>query len=177
MKIVFDIGGTSMRVATVVADRVSEARKIFTPQDPKEGVKALVNLMRECAGDESIEAAAGGFPGVVVGGAIQYAPNLPEWKGVMLAKELTRALEAPVEVLNDGDCAALGEAVYGSGRGARIVAYVGIGTGIACGRIIDGRIDSGVYDLEAGHQIVDAKGGRELEELVSGRAFEKRYGV
>ena len=177
MKIVFDIGGTSMRVATVVADRVSEARKIFTPQDPKEGVKALVNLMRECAGDESIEAAARGFPGVVVGGAIQYAPNLPEWKGVMLAKELTRALEAPVEVLNDGDCAALGEAVYGSGRGARIVAYVGIGTGIACGRIIDGRIDSGVYDLEAGHQIVDAKGGRELEELVSGRAFEKRYGV
>src|SRR3989344_116878 len=177
MRVVFDIGGTSMRVALAAFGRVSEARKIFTPQDPKEGVKALVNLMRECAGGETIEAAAGGFPGVVGGGAIQYAPNLPEWKDVLLAKELTRALGAPVEVLNDGDCAALGEAAYGAGRGARIVAYIGIGTGIGCGRVVGGGIDGGVYDFEAGHQIVDAKEGVELEELVSGRAFEKRYGV
>src|SRR3990167_11312363 len=33
------------------------------------------------------------------------------------------------------------------------------------------------YIFEEGHQIMDVKEGRELEELVSGRAFEKRYGV
>ena len=177
MKIVFDIGGTSMRAARATSDGIGEARKIPTPKNPKDGIQALANLVRECAGGEKIEAAAGGFPGVMGGGAIQYAPNLPEWKGAALAEELAHALEAQAEVLNDGDCAALGEAAYGAGRGARIVAYIGIGTGIGCGRVVGGRIDGGVYDFEAGHQIVDAKEGRELEELVSGRAFEKRYGV
>src|SRR3989338_4616280 len=169
MRIAFDIGGTSMRTARIENGGVGEVRKIPTPKNPKEGIKALANLARECAGEEGIEAAAGGFPGVVGKGVIRYAPNLPEWKGVALAE--------PAEVLNDGDCAALGEAAYGAGRGARIVAYAVIGTGIGCGRVVDGRIDGCVYDFEAGHQIVDAKEGRELEDLVSGRAFEKRYGV
>ena len=177
MRIAFDIGGTSMRAARATSDGLGEVRKIPTPRNPEEGIQALAELARECAGAEGIEAAAGGFPGVVSGGVIRYAPNLPEWKGAALAEELARALKAQAEVLNDGDCAALGEAAYGAGRGARIVAYAGIGTGIGCGRVVDGRIDGGVYDFEAGHQIVDAKEGRELEELVSGRAFEKRYGV
>src|SRR3990167_4942531 len=166
-----------MRGERIENGGIGEVRKIPTPKNPKEGVKALAELARECAGGEKIEAAAGGFPGVVSGGVIRYAPNLPEWKGAALAEELTRALGVPAEVLNDGDCAALGEAAYGAGRGARIIAYVGIGTGIGCGRVVGGRIDGGVYDFEAGHQIVDAKEGVELEELVSGRAFEKRYGV
>src|SRR3989338_351424 len=177
MRIAFDVGGTSMRVARIENGGIGEARKIPTPKNPREGVKALANLARECAGEEKVEAVAGGFPGVIGGGAIQYAPNLPEWKSIALAEELAHALGTQAEVLNDGDCAALGEAVYGAGRGARIVAYIGVGTGIGCGRVVDGRIDGGVYDFEAGHQIVDAKEGRELEELVSGRAFEKRYGV
>ena len=177
MKIAFDIGGTSMRAARIENGGIGEVRKIPTPKNPKEGVKALAELARECAGEEGIEAAAGGFPGVIGGGVIQYAPNLPDWKDTALAGELARALGAPAEMLNDGSCAALGEAAYGAGRGARIVAYAGIGTGIGCGRVVDGRIDGGVYDFEAGHQIVDAKEGVELEELVSGRAFEKRYGV
>src|SRR3989338_6258711 len=177
MKIVFDIGCTSMRAARATSDGIGEARKIPTPKNPREGVKALAELARWCAGEDMIKAAAGGFPGVVSGGVIRYAPNIPEWKGVALAEELTHALEAPAEVLNDGDCAAIGEAAYGAGRGARIVAYIGISTGIGCGRVVDRRIDGGVYNFEAGHQIVDAKEGVELEELVSGRAFEKRYGV
>lgn len=176
-KIVFDIGGTSMRVASIVSENVGEVHKIPTPKEPKEGVETLVKLMRECAGDEPIESSAGGFPGVLGEGVIHYAPNLPEWIGVKLATEASKILGAPVLVHNDGDCAALGEAVYGAGRGSQNVAYVGVGTGIGCGRIVGGRIDSGVYDLEAGHQIVDASGGKALEELVSGRAFEKRYGV
>ena len=96
-----------MRTARIENGGVGEVRKIPTPKNPKEGIKALANLARECAGAEGIEAAAGGFPGVVSGGVIRYAPNLPEWKGAALAEELTRALEAPAEVLNDGDCAAL----------------------------------------------------------------------
>ena len=101
MRIAFDIGGTSMRTARIENGGVGEVRKIPTPKNPKEGIKALANLARECAGAEGIEAAAGGFPGVMGWGAIQYAPNLPEWKGAALAEELAHALEAQAEVLND----------------------------------------------------------------------------
>ena len=177
MKVVLDIGGTSMRGARAANDGIGEVRKVPTPPDPKEGVRTLAALVRECAGEEPIEAVAGGFPGVVADGVIYFAPNLPAWKGVALAAELSRVVGAPAKVHNDADLAALGEAVSGAGKGFRVVVYAGIGTGIGCGRIVGGRIDMGRYDFEAGHQIVDAKGGKELEELVSGRAFEKRYSV
>ena len=166
-----------MRAACVVADGIGEVRKAPTPKEPKEGIQALARLVRECAGEETVAAIAGGFPGVVAGGVVHYAPNLPEWKGSALETELSRALGTSVTVHNDADCAALGEALYGAGKGARIVAYVGVGTGVGCGRIVEGKIDSGVYDLEAGHQIVEVSEGKTLEEFVSGRAFEKRYGV
>src|SRR3990167_8459363 len=116
-----------MRGERIENGGIGEVRKIPTPKNPKEGIKALANLARECAGEEGIEAAAGGFPGVVGKGVIRYAPNLPEWKGVALAEELALALGAPAEVLNDGDCAALGEAADGAGRGARRVAAIGGG--------------------------------------------------
>src|SRR3989338_7721110 len=177
MKAVFDIGGTSIRVAPALGDGIGDVRKIPTPKEPQEGIAALVALAREIAGEEPIEAAACGFPGVVAGGIIHYAPNLPAWKGSALASELSRALGAPVGVENEGDMAALGESRRGAGKGFRVVAYAGIGTGIGCGRVVDGKIDGGVYDFEAGHQIVDVNGNKTFEELVSGRAFEKRYGV
>lgn len=177
MKIVFDIGGTSTRVARRAEDGLGDIRKVPTPQRPEEGIPALAKLIRECAGSEPLEAAAGGFPGVMADGTIHYAPNLPKWKGVDLSAELSNLLEVSVEVMNDADCAALGEASRGAGVGFRVVAYVGVGTGIGCGRIVEGRIDTGAYDLEAGHQIIDARSGEALEELASGRAFEKRFGV
>ena len=177
MKVVFDIGGTSMRAASAESGKLGEVRKVSTPQTPQEGIPTLAALMRECAVGEPVEAAVGGFPGVVAGGTIHFAPNLPQWVGCVFAQELSRSLGAPAHVHNDADLAALGEAVYGAGKGSHIVVYAGVGTGIGCGRVVDGRIDSGVYDFEAGHQIVDVKGGVELEALVSGRAFEIRYKV
>ncbi|RJQ34412.1 ROK family protein [Candidatus Parcubacteria bacterium] len=177
MRVVFDIGGTSMRAACATEGGIGEIQKIKTPQEPSEGIGALAKLLRECAGSEPIEATAGGFPGVVADGVVYKAPNLPGWDGAKLAAELSQTLGVSVSVHNDADLAALGEARYGAGRGFRVVAYAGIGTGVGCGRVVDGRIDSGMYDFEAGHQIVDAAAGKELEELVSGRAFEKRFDV
>lgn len=44
MKIVFDIGGTSMRVASA-GEKLGEVRKIPTPQTPKGGIAAPVSDM------------------------------------------------------------------------------------------------------------------------------------
>ena len=90
------------------------------------------------------------------------------WANFGFEEELRATLGTPVEIRNDADLAGLGEAVYGAGRDASIVAYFGIGTGVGTARIVNGNIDSGAYDFEAGHQIVDARTCASLESLVSG---------
>ena len=101
--VVFDIGGTSMRVAAVSENGPGEIRKVPTPQRPEEGVSALARLIRECAAGGELGAVAGGFPGVIADGMIHFAPNLPAWKGIVLSAELSQLLEAPVEVRHQDD--------------------------------------------------------------------------
>jgi len=172
----FDVGGTNMRVASVASDGIGEVFKIPTPIEPLEAVQKLTALIRKSARD-TLEAVAGGFPGVVGKDALYRAPNLPHWANFGFEEELRATLGTPVEIRNDADLAGLGEAVYGAGRDASIVAYFGIGTGVGTARIVNGNIDSGAYDFEAGHQIVDARTCASLESLVSGGAFQKRFGV
>lgn len=176
-EVVFDIGGTAMRVALAGKNGLSDIRKVPTPKSPREGVRALSALARELARGEAIAAAAGGFPGSLSSGVVLRAANLGEWEDFELSRELSNALDVEVDVRNDAECAALGEALLGAGRGSRFVAYIGVGTGVGCGRIVDGRIDSGVCHFEAGHQIVDIGSGKDLEDMVSGRAFETRFGM
>lgn len=174
--IVFDIGGTSTRVARADESGISQKRAVATPADPEEGMRALTELAREAAGSETIEGIAGGFPGVVQDGRILLDPNLPKWIGFPFSEKLSALIGAPVRVRNDADLAALGEAVYGGGQGSRIVAYVGVGTGVGTGRVVDGRVDDARFGFEAGHQILDVQGKRSLEDIVSGHAVSARFG-
>lgn len=175
--VAFDIGGTSIRVANAKELRGGAVRKVPTPKDPKEGIQVVVALLRESAQDKLTEV-AGGFPGTLCDGVIMRAANLPAWEGVRLSDELSRALRGlPVQIENDADCAALGEAIYGAGKNFNTMAYIGIGTGVGTGRIVSGRIDRGAYHFEAGRQIIDYKNLESLESLVSGRSFEKRFAM
>lgn len=177
MKIAFDIGGTNMRVASIIGGDLGKIEKKRTPKDPKEGVLQFAELVRACAPGEAMEAAAGGFPGAVPEGIVRLSPNLPQWEGFALATEFSKALGCSVSMRNDADLATLGEAVYGAGKGKRIVAYIGVGTGVGGGRVTDGAIDASAFSLEPGHQILDMRDKKDVEALVSGRAFEKRFGV
>ncbi|MBI4080119.1 ROK family protein [Candidatus Kaiserbacteria bacterium] len=173
----FDVGATSMRIARITADGVGEPRKVATPRDVQEGVALLVQLIRESAESEPLAAVAGGVPAVVSEGRIYRVPNQEGWTNFNLRGALLDELGVAVEIHNDADMAALGEATYGAGAGTRVVAYIGVGTGIGTARVVEGRIDSGAFDLEAGHHIIEAAAGKSLEELVSGGAFSKRFGV
>src|SRR3989338_5823943 len=122
MKVVFDIGGTSMRAACATEGGIGDIRKIQTPQEPKEGIAVLAALARECAGSDAIETVAGGFPGVVADGVVYAAPNLPAWKGTKFASELTKAIGGVAKVQNDGDLAAPAGTPRGGGGGVCRVA-------------------------------------------------------
>jgi glucokinase len=120
-------------------------------------------------------------------GVVINPPNLPGWRNFPLAAEIAKTYNLPVRVDNDGNAAALAEALWGAGRGFRNVFCATIGTGIGTGIVFDGHIYHGRTGAaaEGGHNTIDYRGPRCgcgkmgcIEALASGpaiarRAFEK----
>lgn len=171
--IVFDVGGTTSRVAALEDGTIGEPEKFATPRDPNLGLSAIVAAARRAAAGRRIEAVCGGAAGIIVGGAIYRSPNLPEWSGTPLANRVASELKAPTTVMNDASLGGLGEFHYGVGKSANIMAYVTVSTGVGGARIVEGTIDRSTYGFEIGHSLV---GGVELERLVSGTAAAQRFG-
>lgn len=178
MKILFDIGATNMRVARAEGKKVEGIKKVPTPHHPKEGLEMLVSLVRECAAGGIIDSLVGGIPGLPTKtGDVLFTPNLPKWKEFPLGRELTKNLGVPARVEHDANLGALGEATYGAGKGATIVVFVAIGTGVGTARIVGGKIDEALFGFEAGHQILDMSKKVALDEMVSGLSVAKRFGM
>jgi glucokinase len=116
-------------------------------------------------------------------GIVINPPNLPGWRNFPLAAEISKAYRLPVRVDNDGNAAALAEALWGAGRGYRNVFCATIGTGIGTGIVFDGRIYHGRTGAaaEGGHMSIDYRGPRCgcgklgcIEALASGPAIARR---
>lgn len=178
--IVFDIGGTNMRVARVASDGTLEdivARS--TPQTKEDGLKQLKSLCHAQANGKSVERIAGGLAGILEygSGVLLRSPNLSQWEGVSLEKELKKEFGASVKVANDTALGALGEARRGAGQGYEIVAYLAVGTGVGGARVVKGNIDETAFGFEPGHQIIQHETGESLESLVGGRSVQERMGA
>jgi glucokinase len=110
-------------------------------------------------------------------------PNLPGWRNFPLASLISKSYRMPVRVDNDGNAAALAEAIWGAGRGYRNIFCATIGTGIGTGIVFDGRIYHGRTGAaaEGGHMTIDYRGPRCgcgklgcIEALASGPAIARR---
>jgi glucokinase len=95
-------------------------------------------------------------------GVVIFTPNLPGWRDVPLGPMLSTLTNRPVRVSNDANCAALGEARFGAAAGLRDVVYIGLGTGVGGGLILDGRLYEGGFGMgvELGHVTVATDGPR-----------------
>jgi glucokinase len=116
-------------------------------------------------------------------GIVINPPNLPGWRNFPLAAEISMAYSLPVRVDNDGNAAALAEALWGAGRGYRNVFCATIGTGIGTGIVFDRQIYHGRTGAaaEGGHTTIDYRGPRCgcgklgcIEILASGPAIARR---
>ena len=112
-------------------------------------------------------------------GLIQAPPNLPHWVDVPVGTMLGEAFDAPVNLENDADAAALAEWRWGLKGEVDTLAYLTCGTGQGAGLIIGGRLHRGVCNLagEIGHVRllplgpVGCRKAGSVEGLTSGRAL------
>jgi glucokinase len=86
---------------------------------------------------------------------------LPGWDHVPLADLLLTEFCLPVSLNNDANAAALGEWLYGAGRGHHNLVYVTISTGIGAGVICNDTLLVGAHGsaAEVGHLCLQAVGG------------------
>lgn len=173
MNIVFDIGGTKMRVAAADGDVVGEMRKIPTPQDPQEGIAAFAALAREVAGG-TFDSAAGSIAAdrVDADGVLHRAKNLSRWQDTPFVRQLAEALGVPVVAANDAAVVGLGELRKGAGRGFDRIAYLTVSTGVG-GALVSGEADIGATPLLG--DLTLAVG--DLEQQISGTAVKQKFGI
>ena len=186
-----DLGGTQLRAIRCdpQGNIVAHARTdTAATEGPTAVVHQIERLIAEVRGDESDEAILGvgvGTPGPVDGrtGLIYEAPNLKGFVDVPLKALLVERTGLRVSVGNDANVAALGEWLFGSGRGADHFVYVTVSTGIGGGVIVDRSLLLGRKGIagEVGHMVVQAGGprcscGNEgcWEALASGTALGRR---
>ena len=168
-----DIGGTTVKIGLAAEDgTLLEGWEIPTRREPTpEGllldirVSILDRLDRELDRGKKqkirradILGIGMAAPGAVTAdGILHVAVNIC-WGDLELEKEAERIIGiSPVCVGNDARLAALGEAAYGAGVGARSMLMVTLGTGVGGGVVLNGKVlmgESGVAG-EIGHMTVN----------------------
>lgn len=175
--VVFDIGGTNMRVANISGGVPGDVVRAPTPASPVAALQQLAALIREAAG-ERVEHIVGGVAGVMRSdGTLSASPHLAEWEALPLTARLGELFSVHVHVFNDVELATLGEAVFGAGQDARIVAQLRVGTGVGSSRVVNGAFDAHSFGFEAGHQVVNVDTGQTLESIVGGAAIQEAHGA
>jgi predicted NBD/HSP70 family sugar kinase len=109
-----------------------------------------------------LSAAGVGLPGPIDRrtGALASVEILPGWAGLPVREMLTRRLGIDVEIENDANLGALGEVLFGAGRGFAHVIYVRVESGIGGALVVDRRVFHGAAGLagEIGHVHVRSDG-------------------
>ena len=165
-----DLGGTNIAVGLINDDYEIIARagaKTNIPRPAEEIFADIVKCAKEAvakAGVEMSEVASIGIgtPGSCdkKNGVILYANNL-YFDNVPAAELVNKELPGiPVYIENDANCAALGEALAGSGKGKKSFIAVTLGTGVGSGIVLDGQVLTGCNDAggELGHMTIKYDG-------------------
>ncbi|MCM1363480.1 MAG: ROK family protein [Faecalibacterium sp.] len=168
-KVGVDLGGTNI-VAGVINDNyeiIGRAKvKTNVPRPAKEIMDDIVYCVKKAAEDaeiaiDEISSIGVGTPGSVdrEKGIIEFANNL-YFHHVPAAEMIRSQIDVPVYLENDANCAALGEAVAGCGKGKKEFVAITLGTGVGSGYIHDGKIVIGCNGAggEFGHMVIDIGG-------------------
>ena len=173
MKLLFDIGGTHMRLAVSSGgNKLNKQVTADTPRNFNESLAKFKRLAKELANNQKISITVGGVPRFT-------KDKLTFWYTHPVIKELAKITESKIILENDSALAALGEAVFGAAQKEKIVGYLTFGTGFGGARIVNKQIDANYFGFEPKLQIAnyDPKTDKapSLSLFVSGRGISNRY--
>lgn len=188
----FDFGGTKLAAAVVDIVRGKILLRVHRETPAREGAKASLDVICR-AGEEVIEqlgleSSAIQSIGISFGGPISpdrrlvlRSMHVKAWDMLPLPQILADHFGKPAYMDNDANAAALGEWVFGAGKGTENFLYVQISTGVGSGLILERRVYRGAgLAGEFGHFTVLPKGPRCtcgkrgcIESLASGWAIAR----
>ena len=186
------LGGTkiSTAISTIEGNILAN---VVLPTKAEEGEAAVLGRIVQSIDEvivgsstsiDEIEAIGIGSPGPLDAkkGIIITTPNLP-FKNYNLVQPLKEKYNIPVYLDNDANAAAIGEYMFGAGKGKNSIVYFTVSTGVGGGAVLDGKVYRGHTSnaLEIGHTTVDPNGPRCncgnlgcLEAMSSGTAIAKK---
>lgn len=191
-------GGTKFICGVANSERRFQARTRIPTTSPDQTLHDVIQFFRpHSAGLKSLGVAMFG-PLDIDGKRASSSPGStlktpkPGWDFIDIQSRLQSALEIPVAIDTDVNCAALAEHVLGNAKNCDPTVYITVGTGIGVGVYIHGKLLHGCMHSEMGHLMVlpevwpdgrldDFEGncpyhGRCAEGMASGSAFRRRLG-
>ncbi len=188
-----DLGGT--KITTAIADLSGDIiEKTTLATGAREGeievmdrIIQSVEMVLEASGLllEEVRAIGIGSPGPIDAdsGSIITTPNLP-FRNFSLTRPLEERFKVPAFLDNDANVAAIGEWMFGAGKGYQNVLYMTVSTGVGGGAVLNGRPYHGSTSnaLEIGHMTIDPSSPHQcncgnygdVESLCSGTAISNR---
>lgn len=190
MHVGVDIGGTKTDVVlTDAAGAIVHRHRVPSGQGNAQVLAATTSAVAhvcEQAGISiaDVDSVGIGVPGAVVDGVVTHAYNLGV-EHLDVAAELGRAWGVTPVVDNDVNAAAVGAWTL-TGDGSRSMAFLNLGTGLAAGIILDGKVWRGRRGAagEIGHIAIDPAGPLDaegtpgaIETYASGSGIVRQWGT
>lgn len=177
-----DLGGTNIKLGRVEDGKVVKRMEVPTEHDAEACLATLAAKIQELSEGETPQNVGIGLPGVIDAARTRVldSPNLLFLQDLQITSKLSDACGCPVQLENDANVAALGEARCGAGQEFEDFLFVTIGTGIGGGLLLGGELFIGPGGMggEFGHLTVghDRQCGCGalgcLEAIASARAME-----
>ncbi|SDL96387.1 ROK family protein [Sediminibacillus halophilus] len=144
--IAFDVGGTKVKHSVILGDGIIlEKAQYDTPvSDLERFLMEMELIIKQYRSRHSVNGIAISMPGPInpVTGYLDSdtAGNVVCIRRRSIKTLLEEKIDVPVEVENDGNCAALAEQFNGNAQGVKNFVCVTIGTGIGGGIVVDGKV-------------------------------------
>jgi glucokinase len=174
-----EIGGTKLQLAGGDSHGRIHHRIRFAVDRARgaEGIRSQITAaLPELVAEGNPAAIGVGYGGPVHWrtGKVACSHHIAGWSDFPLATWLSDCSGLPAFVENDANTAALGEALFGAGKGADPVLWMNSGSGVGGGLVTEGQIYHGAPpgELELGHLRLDRKGNI-TEALCSGWTLDR----
>ncbi|MDQ3535359.1 MAG: ROK family protein [Bacteroidota bacterium] len=175
-----EVGGTKLQVVTGEDPAKIDERLRYTifKDQGAEGIKKHLEEALNSLTEQGKPLAVGiGFGGPVnrITYKISRSFHINGWADFDLAEWVHAKIKVPVFIENDGNVAALGEAIHGAGKNFDSVFYITLGSGVGGGLIQNGKIFHGAVpgEAEIGHIRLD-QSGKTMESSCSGWSVDMK---